>query len=54
MWVYEEDLDGRKLTELINDTHEVGMKPGRKAGRSGLRGALPGLLPYRCVGVCTS
>ncbi len=22
MWVYEEDVDGRKLTDVINETHE--------------------------------
>ncbi len=22
MWVFEEEVDGRKLTEIINETHE--------------------------------
>lgn len=31
MWVYEEMIDGKKLTEIINETHEnVKYLPGHK------------------------
>jgi len=31
MWVYEELVDGKKLTEIINTTHEnVKYLPGKK------------------------
>lgn len=31
MWVYEEMIDGKKLTEIINTTHEnVKYLPGKK------------------------
>lgn len=31
MWVYEEIIDGQKLTEIINTTHEnVKYLPGKK------------------------
>lgn len=31
MWVYEEIIDGKKLTEIINETHEnVKYLPGHK------------------------
>jgi len=31
MWVYEELIDGKKLTEIINTTHEnVKYLPGKK------------------------
>lgn len=43
MWVYEEELDGRKLTEVINDTHEVrATSGGGREARSGSSGALSG------------
>ena len=31
MWVYEEDINGRKLTEIINTDHEnIKYLPGQK------------------------
>lgn len=33
MWVYEEEVEGRKLTEIINESHEnVKYMPGEKLG----------------------
>ena len=40
MWVFEEDINGRKLTEIINNDHEnVKYLPGQK-------------IPDNVVGTC--
>lgn len=39
MWVYEEVIDGRKLTEIINTEHEnVKYLPGHKLPSNVVRG----------------
>ena len=41
MWVYEEEVDGRKLTEIINTDHEnVKYLPGHKLPRNVVRAAV--------------
>jgi len=45
MWVFEEMLDGKKLTEIINTTHEnIKYLPGKKLPEN--------VVSFECVYMC--
>jgi hypothetical protein len=51
MWVFEEEVGGRKLTEIINTDHEnVKYLPGHKLPVNVVAGVCPGARGRRCLG----
>lgn len=55
MWVYEEMIEGKKLTEIINETHEnVKYLPGHKLPPNVVSIKLYNFLLVPLIGTCTT